>query len=73
MEAAKKGWDDVKECKCKGCKNRCVGCHSNCEDYIEYSEELKAKREKIANEKHKQDLIIDTKRKCVNRMVKKKK
>lgn len=25
---------------CKGCEKRSIGCHSSCEDYIDYREEL---------------------------------
>ena len=34
---------------CMNCKNKYIGCHSNCEDYAEFKdnvEELKAKRRK---------------------------
>ena len=30
-----------KDNPCYGCKDRCVGCHSECESYSEYSDERK--------------------------------
>ena len=28
------------ECKCKGCLNRKIGCHADCEDYKEFKMKL---------------------------------
>ena len=36
---------------CKDCENREVGCHSKCEEYIEWKEELAELNKKIAKEK----------------------
>lgn len=36
---------------CKGCCNRYVGCHSRCETYKEFSEELMEKKKKIKQAK----------------------
>lgn len=30
---------------CYGCEKRTVGCHSTCEDYKAYSNEIRAKRQ----------------------------
>ena len=35
-------------CKCKDCDNRTIGCHSNCESYKQF-------RDEIAKAKQKQD------------------
>jgi len=32
---------------CKDCKNRTIGCHSTCEDYKQYRENLNAENEVI--------------------------
>lgn len=36
---------------CKGCEDRRVGCHSGCEGYKAYCEEIKALRAVIRREK----------------------
>lgn len=38
---------------CKNCENRCVGCHSNCDKYIEYRKQLDNRNEIIKTEKGK--------------------
>lgn len=30
---------------CKGCEDRCIGCHSTCGDYAEYKAKLERNRE----------------------------
>lgn len=39
-------------CKCKGCTDRYVGCHSTCEDYKKFQEENEKlkKRAREANQ-----------------------
>ena len=32
---------------CKDCVKRFIGCHSTCEDYLEFSKQNEAEREKI--------------------------
>lgn len=32
---------------CKGCEDRCIGCHSTCGDYAEYKQALEDNRAKI--------------------------
>ena len=39
--------DNMKSSPCKDCQRRYLGCHSECKDYIEYSEE----RQKFLKEK----------------------
>lgn len=29
---------------CKGCTDRCIGCHTTCGDYAEYKQELERRR-----------------------------
>lgn len=36
---------------CKDCLDRCVGCHSKCEKYIEYDIQNKKRREAEAKRK----------------------
>lgn len=36
---------------CKGCKNRTVGCHANCEWYIRFREEHEQLQDTIRKEK----------------------
>lgn len=36
---------------CKGCEKRYIGCHSECEDYIQETKELKERNEKIKAER----------------------
>ena len=38
---------------CKDCKDRHVGCHSNCEIYKEYTRELEEKKHMIKEAKNK--------------------
>lgn len=38
-------------CKCKSCKKRYVGCHSNCKDYAEFRRGLDEINKKIKEEK----------------------
>lgn len=33
-------------CPCKGCLKRTLGCHSTCEDYINFHNELTARKQK---------------------------
>lgn len=40
-------------CKCKGCKNRFIGCHSKCDDYVKYRKE----KNKVIQEKEKQNIV----------------
>lgn len=35
---------------CKGCEDRCIGCHSTCGDYKEYKAALEARREQVVAE-----------------------
>jgi len=35
------------KCACQGCKERYVGCHSTCEEYLEYARQNKEYKEKI--------------------------
>ena len=36
---------------CKDCEKRYLGCHSECEDYFKYQEEVKAWNKKLHDEK----------------------
>lgn len=38
---------------CKGCKKRFSGCHSSCEDYIDYVGQNEADKEKIRKAREK--------------------
>lgn len=41
----------MKGAPCKDCSKRCVGCHSTCEDYIDWKAEHDAERERIRRQK----------------------
>lgn len=43
---------------CYGCEKRHVGCHVDCEDYIQETKQIKEKKEKIKTEKIKEGEII---------------
>lgn len=36
---------------CKDCSKRCVGCHSSCEEYLSFREELDEFNKKVAESK----------------------
>ena len=38
---------------CKGCEKLFIKCHSTCEEYLEFREEVDELREKIRKEKNK--------------------
>lgn len=46
--------------KCYGCKERCIGCHSTCNDYKIYI----AKLEKIKQEKKKDSVYYGYQQSC---------
>lgn len=39
-----------RECTCKGCKDRYVGCHSKCETYLAFKEKNDKLKDKILKE-----------------------
>jgi len=43
------------KCKCKGCLNREIGCHSTCTDYKEYKSEIT----RIKEIKRKDNIVSD--------------
>lgn len=43
-------------CPCINCKRRAVGCHSNCTDYISWSNDYAEKKMKIRKAKYNQEL-----------------
>ena len=55
---------------CKDCERRCVGCHSDCEDYLRDKQEWEDAKEKYRESKRKDYLINDYK--TVSRMKAKK-
>lgn len=51
METTIKKW--YINAPCKGCTKRYLGCHSECNDYIEYDKANKAKRQFLYHEREK--------------------
>lgn len=45
------------DCKCKGCTERHVGCHSECENYITFKEKLEQQNKQIKKEQMKHNLV----------------
>ena len=56
----------MKKCCCKGCENRVVGCHSNCEEYRKYKNVVDAEKEEERKQKE-----IDGILNCYNKEKKK--
>lgn len=46
----------VDNCPCHNCKDRQVGCHAKCGDYIEWSKENARVRRKIKKAKYLENL-----------------
>lgn len=40
------------EGSCKNCKDRHIGCHSECEKYAEFKQDIEDLKEKIRNESY---------------------
>lgn len=47
-----------KKAPCMGCELRCIGCHSNCEQYNQWSSMRNKRSNDIYNEKKKNSIII---------------
>jgi len=65
-------WDGKWDCStvsCKGCQKRHLGCHSDCEDYKAYKEEV----ERINKARRKDDNYSDYLRQSADRTMRKKK
>ena len=41
---------------CKDCSDRCPGCHSKCDKYIKFRQELTARSEAIRKQKQKDQM-----------------
>ena len=61
------------ECKCKGCEERFVGCHAQCEDYKNYQKEWNAHKQKIKDAKNKDKEYREHKHKHIVREMRRKK
>lgn len=50
-------WDvgdaTMKDCVCKDCEKRHIGCHGSCEDYKAFVERIKSRKEKVKEGKAK--------------------
>lgn len=46
-------------CPCKNCVDRKLGCHSICEDYKDFKEELELKKELYKAQKEKYPKIVE--------------
>ena len=58
---------------CRYCKERYMGCHSKCKEYIE---EVKERKNFLANKRNKQEIdygIYDTKHKALGKRVRRSK
>lgn len=58
------------ECPCRTCNDRTIGCHGNCEKYVQWSQEQEKLRE-IRNKKVNQERLADED--IIRRRMKKKK
>lgn len=45
-------YNSLFQCPCNHCKERCIGCHSSCVDYINAKLEYEAKKELIREMKN---------------------
>ena len=52
---------------CKNCTDRCVGCHSKCEKYLQKVQEAKKVKDKISKEKELDNYV--TTQKLINATV----
>ena len=48
----------IKETPCRFCESRKVGCHTNCEKYTEWKEELVKHNEKIREARRAEYMIV---------------
>lgn len=55
------------DCPCKGCQDRAVGCHSSCDAYTEYTNELTKVRLKIFREHEHDKYFNQAKRRSMER------
>ena len=52
---------------CKDCTDRCVGCHSKCEKYLQKVQEAKTIMNKVKAERAVDQYV--TNQKCINRAI----
>lgn len=52
---------------CQNCDRRYVGCHSTCEDYLDWIAYNRAQKEYIYNQKREDNLVRSYKRVSVDR------
>lgn len=50
----------MKMSPCKGCKDRIVGCHSNCKKYIEWRKELDKAQENKNRSRYKACVLYES-------------
>lgn len=58
---------------CKGCDDRCIGCHSSCGDYAEYKKLVESDREERARISDEYEFHNAEKRECFRRFSKRRK
>ena len=49
---------------CKGCENRYVGCHSNCDDYLEFRGKTDEMAKRIYEKNRDRDLYMGYRKEC---------
>lgn len=50
----------MNECPCKGCPDRYIGCHSDCNGYKEWHNLEEVRKEKIRAAKEQENAILAT-------------
>ena len=58
---------------CKGCEKRYVGCHSKCEEYIDYKKRAEEASKLVADKKSFENIFYADKRKVGIKALKQKK
>ena len=57
---------------CYGCERRCVGCHSECADYLAYRKALEDRKFKIYKARNREGMVRDYRIKAALRVQHKK-
>lgn len=54
--------EELKNCPCKDCTDRVIGCHANCDSYKKWTEERNAHNKVIFDAKQKQQIYLEYKK-----------
>lgn len=55
------------DCPCKGCNDRFVGCHSNCDRYAQYKNDLNNRNKNIREQKQIRDNLTSAMFETINK------